>query len=139
MARTARTAKKKRKEPTSRLALFTPKRGSEQEFNFIISLTPETMEELIEQYESDPPLDDYGCVVSLGGAVYDNESVISGNIYVRELEEDEPPARKKRTTKRVRDDEDYEPAKRTRAKAASHDDDEDDEPPVKARARRSLK
>lgn len=121
------TNKKKKSEPVSRLVLFEPRSG-EQEFNFVISLTEDMVEAIIEAYEAGAEPDQYGAVIKLGGAVYDNDTTISGTVYLRD-DDDEAPRRKKRK----------EEPKREKRKAHDDYDDDDDEPPVQARKRRSLR
>ena len=112
MARTTRKSEK----VNSRLVLFEPRSG-EQTYNFIIGLTEETIEAIIELYDSGAEADKYGAVVKLGGCLYENDSNIAGSIFVRDEEDEKPKRKTSRTRKRVEEDyEDDEPSVRQRAK-----------------------
>lgn len=116
MARTTRKSEK----VNSRLVLFEPRSG-EQTYNFVIGLTEETIEAIIELYDSGAEADKYGAVVKLGGCLYENDNNIAGTVFVREEEEEEAPKRRKTSKARKRVEE---------------DDEDEDEPPVRQRAKR---
>lgn len=118
-----RKQKKEDTQPTSRLVLFEPKRNSEYEYTFLVNLTLEDIDKLVELAESTDP-DKYGVVAKLGGALYENDNgTLSGKAYVRD-DEDEAPKRTRTKSKRRRPEPD-------------EDDEEDEEPPTKARKSRT--
>jgi hypothetical protein len=114
---------KPKQPPASRLVLFPGKRNSEYEYTFVINLTADLVEAIIEAYD-DAEEDEYGAALKLGGAVYDNEGRLAGKVYLRE--DEEPAKRKKVTSKR-------------KATPVDEDEDEEDEAPTKSRKRRTIR
>lgn len=111
-ARSRSRSRSKSKTKKSSLVLFEPKRGSEYEFTFIINLTAELVDQILEAAE-EAEEDEYGALVKLGGALYDNEGNIRGSVYLRD-DDDEPKSKRRSSKRRSRRDDD--------------DDEEDDEP-----------
>lgn len=110
-ARSRSRSRSKSKTKKSSLVLFEPKRGSEYEFTFIINLTAELVDQILEAAE-EAEEDEYGALVKLGGALYD-EGNIRGSVYLRD-DDDEPKSKRRSSKRRSRRDDD--------------DDEEDDEP-----------
>lgn len=122
-ARTTRKSSKSKQPPASRLVLFESKRNAEHDYTFVINLTADLVEAILDAYE-DAEADEYGAVLKLGGALYDNDGRLSGKVYLRE-EEEAAPKRKSTKRRKPADDDD--------------DDEEDEEPPVKSRKRRAIR
>ena len=111
-------SRSKSKTKKSSLVLFEPKRGSEYEFTFIINLTAELVDQILEAAE-EAEEDEYGALVKLGGAVYDNEGKLRGSIYLRD-DEDEPKRKRSSSKRRSReDDDDEESSSRTKRSSAA--------------------
>lgn len=124
--------KRKKAEEASRLILFEPKsKRAEYEYTFLISFTLEDVEKLLDLAEEAEP-DKYGCVVKMGGALYENDNgFLSGKAYIRDEEEEEEPPKRSKSRR---------PNESSKSRSRyDDDDDDDDEPPTKARKRRTLK
>jgi hypothetical protein len=120
---TTRKSAKPKQPPASRLVLFASKARAEHEYTFVVNLTADLVEAILDAYE-DAEEDEYGAVLKLGGALYDNEGRLSGKVYLRE-EEEEEEAPKRKTTKRRKPDDD--------------EDEEEEEAPTKSRKRRAIR